>query len=241
MRKSIVLGSETLVGKGGWVSLHRITTEGGPREVIARNNGRFKAAKCLVLHVNQDQWKESHAKSSNDLPRFLLNLKAIGLCNFQAFFLAADRPCTYPDSPDLAGLAKNYQLEIPGGVADAVDEEAVAVGLRETCEEYGCTAKDVAMTAPLVTGIYAANDAGGQVEFYSTCTAVVTKKPGPPHKKGGKYREGIIPEKCVLVPLLEAENFLIDQGKQGIAIEWLALASLFHLGLALHGGWSQLS
>lgn len=241
MRHSIVLGSEHLIGKGGWVSLYGFDTAGGRREILARNNGRFRASKCLVLYVNKNVWEESMAENSNDLPTFLKQLRKIGLPYFKVFFLAADRPCTYPDSPDLAGLTENYQLEIPGGVADAVTEEAVATGLRETCEEYGCAAEDIAMTAPLVTGIYAANDAGGQVEFYSTCTAVVTKKPGPPTKNGGVYREGIIPEKCALVSLLEAENFLMNQGKQGIAIEWLALTSLFHLGLALHGGWKQLS
>ncbi|MEK7658904.1 MAG: hypothetical protein AAB352_03520 [Patescibacteria group bacterium] len=242
MRKSIVVGPEQLIGKGGWVSLYGLNTAGGRREILMRNNGRFKAAKCLVLYVDKEVWKESGAESSSDLPTFLANLRRIGLPYFSVFFLAADRPCTYPESQDLAGLTENYQLEIPGGVADAVDEDGIATGLREACEEYGCAATDVVMTAPLVTGVYAANDAGGQVEFYSTCAAVVTKKPEPPKKKKGEgYREGIIPEKCVLVPLLEAENFLMEQGRQGIALEWLALASLFHLGLELLGGWKELT
>src|SRR3989338_4097847 len=231
-RKTITFGDEHLIGEGNWVNLYKITT---------RRNGRFKAAKCLVLYVEENVWRKSPVINSNDLPTFLRLLHKIGLLNVHVFFLAVDRPCTYSESPDLAGLAENYQLEIPGGVADAADEDTIAIGLRETCEEYGCTAKDVAMTAPLVTRAYVAYDAGGQVEFYSTCVALVTKKPNPPrNKKGDVYREGIIPDKCVLVPLLKAEKFLMEQGRQGILLEGIALTSLFQLGLELHGVWRKL-
>ena len=202
---------------------------------MARNNGHFKAAKCLVLYVDKNVWEKLRAENSSGLPTFLRRLKAIGLSNFQVFLLAVDRPLTYSDSLDLAGLTANHQLELSGGVADAVDKDAIATGVRETYEEYGCTAADVAMTAPLVAeGAHVAYDAGGQVEIYSISVAVVTQKPSPPR------REGTIPDKCVLVPLLEAEEFLMEQGRQGILLEGLALTALSHLGLALHGGWNSL-
>ncbi len=235
MRKTIVFDHKNLIGKGKWLHLHGFRTPSGYREVVARKNGHFRSAKCMVLYVEEELWDESQAKNSSDLPSFLQNLRRIGLQNLWVFFLASDKPCTYPKSPELEGLTENYQLEIPGGVADAVDEQAIANGLREATEEYGCSATDIAMTAPLLTSVYAANDAGGNVEFYSTCTTLVTKKPAPPRK------EGVIPEKCALVPLLEAENFLIEQGKKGILLEWLALASLCQLGLELCGGWASLA
>jgi len=160
-RKKIVLAKH-LIGKGGWVSLYGFNTEGGRREILARNNGHFKAAKCLVLYVDKNVWEKLRAENSSGLPTFLRRLKAIGLSNFQVFLLAVDRPLTYSDSLDLAGLTANHQLELSGGVADAVDKDAIATGVRETYEEYGCTAADVAMTAPLVAeGAHVAYDAGG--------------------------------------------------------------------------------
>jgi len=235
MRKTIPLDTMRLIGAGNWLGLYGFDTASGYREIAMRKNGRFKAAKCLVLYTDPRFWEKLRHNTSNGLPTFLHNLRNIGLDNLQVLFLASDKPCTYPESPDLGGLAANYQLEIPGGVADSVGENALAIGIRELCEEYGCSSADVAMTAPLVTDVYAANDAGGQVEFYSTYLALVTKKPEPPEK------EGVIPEKCALVPLLEAENFLMEQGGQGILLEWLTLASLSHLGLLLCGGWASLS
>lgn len=234
MRKSIVLSSEIMIGEGRWLNLCGFNTASGYREIAMRKNGHYMAAKCLVLYTDLKFWEKLHVDSSSDLRTFLQNLRNLGLDNLQIFFLASDKPCTYLKSPDLEKLSTNYMLEIPGGVADAIGENNFANGLRELCEEYGCTAADIAMTAPLLVDIYAANDAGGQVEFYSTCVALVTKKPKPLKK------EGVIPKNCTLIPLLEAEDFLLKQGKQGVLLEWISLASLFHLGLALHGGWASL-
>lgn len=219
--------------RGFFNSFYKVRTAAGPREVVAHNEGKSNllAAKMMVISLNEGATLVQGENPSNTLPSFLETLRRTGLENLSTLILAADKPVTYFEYP--CALAANYQLELPGGVAES-NEDVRATALREAVEEYGLDGTgDILQTSPLVA-FPAANDAGTNAELYTTWLALVRKSPRPPR------REGIIPEACWRGPLLDVQRYLFEQGQRGIVVEWLALATLFQLGLELHGGWGAL-
>lgn len=78
-------------------------------------------------------------------------------------------------------------------------------------------------------------DAGSHVEMYTIEGAIVFAETLDPPAK-----EGVIPEKCALIPLLEAHDWLVKQEEAGVPVEGYAKTALALLGLALSGGWSNL-
>lgn len=218
---------------GRFNSLYSVPTAAGPREVAAHNADRSNllAAKMMVICLNRDAALVQEDTPTNTLPSFLETLRRTGLNNFSTLVLAADRPATYFGFP--IPLTTNHQLELPGGIGEG-EESTLVTALRETVEEYGLNGEeDVIQTAPLVI-FPAANDAGTNAELYTTRLALVRRPAKPPR------REGIIPEACWFGPLMEVQHYLFEQGRRGVVVEWLALATIFHLGLELHGGWSSL-
>ena len=219
--------------KGYFNSFYKVQTAAGPRELAAHNENKSNllAAKMMVICLNEDATLIQEESPANTLPSFLKTLRLTGLDNFSTLVLAADRPVTYFEYP--IDLTVNYQLEFPGGVGEG-REDTLVTGIREVVEEYGLDGdKDVIQTAPLVI-FPAANDAGTNAELYTTRLALVRKPAQPPQ------REVVIPEACWFGPLTQVQNFLFEQGQQGVVIEWLALATVLHLGLELHGGWASL-
>lgn len=226
-------GDMDCLHKGHFNSFYKVQTAAGPREIAAHNESKSNllAAKTMVICLNDDANLVQEKNPTNTLPSFLETLRRTGLNNFSTLVLAADRPVTYFEFP--IELKANYQLELPGGIGEGL-EAALATATREAVDEYGLNrAEDFIQVAPLVT-FPAANDAGTNAELYTTWVALVRKRPQPPRK------EGIIPEMCWFGPLTQVQQYLVDQGNQGIVVEWLALATIFHLGLELHGGWSKL-
>jgi len=219
--------------RGYFNSFYKVRTAAGPREIAAHNENKSNllAAKMLVICLNEGATLVQEENPTNTLPSFLETLRRTGLDNFSTLVLAADRPVTYFQFP--IELATNYQLELPGGVGEG-DEDTLVTAVRETVQEYGLAGdEDVLQTAPLVI-FPAANDAGTNAELYTTRLALVRKSARPPR------REGIIPEACWFGPLTQVQHYLFKQGQHGIVVEWLALATIFHLGLELHGGWTAL-
>lgn len=219
--------------QGYFNSLYKVQTAAGPRELAAHNASKSNllAAKMMVICLNEGVTLVQEENPTNTLPSFLATLRRTGLANFSTLVLAADRPVTYFQYP--IELSANYQLEFPGGVGEG-NEDTLVTGIREVVEEYGLDGdKDVIQTAPLVT-FPAANDAGTNAELYTTHLALVRKPARLPQ------REGIVPEACWTGPLTQVQQYLFEQGQQGVVIEWLALATVFHLGLELHGGWQSL-
>lgn len=218
--------------KGHFNSMFLVPTVTGPREVLVHNKQKsLCAAKIMVICLNENAVLSQNLHPTNTLESLLMTLRLTGLQNFSTMVLAADRPVTYFELP--VEVTENYQLEFPGGLQEG-DEDSTMTARREAIEEYGLKGEeDVIQWAPLVN-FPAANDAGSNVELYTTYVMLVRRPPNPPAK------EGIIPGKCWVGPLMQVQSYLFEQGKQGVVVEWLALAMVFHLGLALHGGWSAL-
>lgn len=219
--------------RGFFNSLYVVPTAVGPREMVAHNENKsnLMAAKMMVVCLNEGVTLVQEEEPTNTLLSFLETLRRTGLNNFSTLVLAADRPVTYFEYP--IELKGNYQLEFPGGVSEGT-EDTLVTAMRELVEEYGLDGEhDIVQTAPLVT-FPAAHDAGTNAELYTTRLALVRKPARPPR------REGIIPELCWFGPLLDVEQYLFEQGRQGVVIELLALGMVFQLGLALHGGWAAL-
>ncbi len=219
--------------KGYFNSFYKVQTAAGPRELAAHNENKSNllAAKMMVICLNEGATLIQADNPTNTLPSFLETLRRTGLDNFSTLVLAADRPVTYFQFP--IELAANYQLEFPGGIGEG-NEDTLVTALREAVQEYGLGGEeDIIQTAPLVV-FPAANDAGTNAELYTTRLALVRKMARPPR------REGIIPEACWTGPLKQVQQYLFEQGQQGIVVEWLALSTIFHLGLELHGGWTSL-
>ena len=221
-----------VLGKGGWLSLYKLSPEQTGlkfnSEIAARNNQKYGAAKCLRLVTNQSLER----REDTDIQSLCATLREIGLANIAVQFLAAIRPFTFFDGPGLERLEVNYQIELPGGIIEP-DEDARLGALREAMEEGG-KAKTIQCASLMVYS--SPFDAGSHVEMYSIETALVYAETlAPP------AREGVIPEKCALVPLLEVQQWLLGKECQGIPIEGYAKTALALLGLELHGGWRALS
>tara|TARA_Y100000310_G_scaffold340108_1_gene434808 strand:+ start:1038 stop:1529 length:492 start_codon:yes stop_codon:yes gene_type:complete len=152
-----------------------------------------------------------------------------GVQNWYVQILAVDRPVTRVTNLPVE-LTENYQLELPGGIAN-MGESLQGAAVREAVEEYGLTGPEaIVQYAPLVD-FPAANDAGSNIEVYQAWIALTRQEPQPP------AREGIYPEHCQLVPLTAVGPWLSSQGGQGIAIEWLAWGIVHQLATELLGGW----
>lgn len=170
-------------------------------------------------------------RTGETLQEFCQTLLAIGLENIRVQFLAATRPFTFFDGRGLEHLTENFQIELTGGIVEP-DETARMAALREGMEEGGkATCIQCASLMPYSSPF----DAGSHVEMYTIETALVYAETlAPP------AREGIIPDKCALVPLLEAEQWLHDRQAEGIAVEGYALTALAMICSALYGGWKDL-
>jgi 8-oxo-dGTP pyrophosphatase MutT (NUDIX family) len=232
-RRVIPRESLTYLHRGRFNSLVLMDTAAGPREVLVHNpeKSNWLASKMLLLSLKAGKTLRQAAEFTDTLPSLVETLTLTGLHSFEVTILAADRPVAYGEFP--IELAANYQLEFPGGLSKK-GEKPLGTAMRETLEEAGLVSGSAfVQTAPLVD-FPAANDAGSNMELYTAYVALVNQRPQPPR------REGIIPEKCWTGPLLEAENFLRQEGQRGVVVEWLAWAMLQQLGFALAGSWSTL-
>lgn len=136
MRKKFPYAEVKKLGTGGWLSLYSLTPEQTGlkfnSEIAARNNQKFGAAKCLrlVTSVPYDPQEDQ------SLAGFCATLRDIGLANIRVQFLAATRPFTFFVGIGLEHLTVNYQIELPGGIAEP-DESLRLAALREAMEEGG--------------------------------------------------------------------------------------------------------
>ena len=217
------------IGGGGWLELWRFKGAAPfPCEIAARKKRNFYAAKCLLLNTEKDIPQEK----STEPNAFCRTVLRVGPDNISVLFLASDHPITY--FPELQ-FTENYQIEIPGGVAEP-DEDQRHTALREAIEEGGLAVQgDMAfIQSTSLIDVPVPFDAGSHVELYSIEAALVHGKPKPPAK------EGIIPDQCELIPLPEALNFLYARQGEGICVEGYAMTALitleFFLWKSLHPG-----
>lgn len=215
----------TVLSSGSWINHLRFETAAGPREFVERQNGLFIGVKALGLFI----------RPGVSLPTgkpFIDTLLQVGLHNFDAFFLSADRPITYR-SPTMR-LTTNCQIELPGGIVQQ-GETMRNAAIREFTEEV-CPAGPppiVHLDMPLIRDP-CPWDGGTHNEWYAIWCMVVDAKPSP------EPREGIVPEECECVPLLQARSWLSEQRQRGRCVEGYAFHALDALGLLLTGGWELL-
>jgi len=209
-----------LLRKGAWNSFYRVDTPGGPREVIARNNGQFLAAKMLLLGFKPGENSNCVMKpGKSDEPDLFRTIARIGARLFVARLLAVDRPITYFEG---LPVTTNWQIELPGGVGE-VSESDMDSAVREMMEETGlASADDIICTEPLVARY--ANDAGAQPELYSTQVCLARNIPKDP-----PLREGISSKYSKIVPLNDAIPFLLEQSRKGVMVEGHALMAFYAL------------
>ena len=232
-RRVLMEDQFTSESRGHFNGMVTIETAAGPRELLRHNPNKANglAGKMLVLFPTkkiQDRlpWPD-HLE--NNWASLRATLFTIGLSTIDTCLLAADRPVTYFEYPPSVELRVNYQLELPGGVAEG-SETGLTAGIREAVEELGLMRDDIVQWAPLVD-FPAAPSAGSVVELYTTQVCLVKRTPPAPPAK-----EGIIPEHCHICPLLAIESYLRFQASSGVVIEHLAWEALCQLGLMLHGG-----
>lgn len=219
--------------QGLFNSLYRVETAAGPREIVAHNESKSNlgAAKMLAICLREGAKLKQSDQPRDTLVSVVSTLRATGLHNWQVLFLAVDRPVTYFELP--VALTSNNQIEIPGGVSEGSESE-IDTAIREAIEEYGLDgAHDIIQHAPLIT-YPAAHDAGTNAEIYAIRMMLVSKPAKPPR------REGIDPNECRMIPLLDAVNYLEKRGRQGVLVQHLAIEALSLLGLELLGGWNAL-
>lgn len=221
-RKTIPIDEMEKLGGGGWLELYKFQTAAPfPCEIAARKNRQFLAAKCLLLATSV----EVPASENTSVREYCRTLLEIGPDNVRVLLLASDRPITYFEDLE---FTENYQLELPGGLAEP-DENQRQAALREAIEEGGLQVSgqmQFLQSASLLAHPHPF-DAGSHAEVYSIETALVRGTPAPPEK------EGIIPEKCELVPLPRALSFLQHEREHGVCVEGYAVTALHMLEAAM--------
>lgn len=232
MRTIIAKEDMKLLGGSKWAQLFELaprqTGLSFPSVIAARCNSNYGAAKCLRLVTEQPM----DAREDRTIGDFCSTLLTVGLENIKVQFLAAIRPFTFFQAKSLEHLTVNYQIELPGGIVE-LDETKRKAALREAMEEGG---KATTIQCASLMEHSSPFDAGSNVEIYGIETALVhATQLNPPS------REGILSEHCALIPLLEAQQWLLDRQAEGIAVEGYALTALAMLNSALLGGWKRLS
>lgn len=221
--KTLTRGQMTVIGSGDWMELFRLPTAGNPNaEISARRSGKWLAAKCLTLYVGDAGIKETDDTSLEVFARNIMWAKTPVLVRF----LAVDRPTTYFPFPGGIELAENWQYEIPGGVVNINENQRLA-GLRESLEESGLEPGGKVLQTTTLLPFPFATDSGSQVEMYCYEAALLQGEPKTIAK------EGIHTDKCAMVQLPDALDFLLNAQSHGILIEGHALTSLLLLERAL--------
>lgn len=224
MSRKIVENPDFIAG-GNWLKFEEVQTAAGPREFVRRRNGQYEAVKILpiIFSPDADVWKEKDET-------VVESVRSYGVEKFSIFVLAADRPITYFETPGIP-LTENYVYELPGGIMkkhEKIHETAVRELLEEAPPVDNVKIWGLQCLVPAC-----AYDGGTHLEWYSIYAALYQGVPAP------KAREGIIPEKCLTLPLIQARDIFLQKREEGIAVEGYVFAALDALRAQMHVGWGK--